>query len=337
MMNKLIIISNEKVSKNSKNEFKSINVDLKILPDGLSNFFDVECIFRKSKKELNHKFDINKIFIGSSIFSFLYGIFKTMFKKNIYLIVSISPYTFLSFVMLFIFRKKTYVYLMSNGYEEYQYILGKKFIWIYDFMFKFVTKFSKVIVCHERLYDPKKSFLVLPSRLNDKWTKNNSLPKLDKPRLLYVGRINPEKGIKNFITIFNKIDFDSELFIAGNTEKIKESGKKINLLGYVDAEDKLIEHYDNCNITILPSYTEAHPYVLEESLSRKRPVIIFEDIAYVKKNKKGVFIIKRNLSEVRSKIIWILSNYHSIQKEMVQNDLPTMKKMLNQFSNILKH
>ena len=55
---------------------------------------------------------------------------------------------------------------MSNGYEEYKYILGKKFIWIYNFMFKFVTKFSKVIVCHERLYDPKKSFLVTPSRLN---------------------------------------------------------------------------------------------------------------------------------------------------------------------------
>ena len=335
-MNKLVIISNERVSKNSKNEFKSTNVDLKILPDELSNFFDVECIFRKSKKELNHKFEINKIFIGYSIFSFLYGVLKTIFKNNIYLIVAISPYTFLSFLILFIFGKRTYVYLMSNGYEEYEYILGKKFIWIYDLMFKFVTKFSKVIVCHERLYNPKNSFLVTPSRLNDKWNKNNSLPKLDKPRLLYVGRINPEKGIENFISIFNEINLDSELSIAGNTEKIKESGKKINLLGYVESEDELIKHYDNCNITILPSYTEAHPYVLEESLSRKRPVIIFEDIAYVKKNKKGVFIIKRNVSEVRSKIIWILTNYYSIQKEMDQNDLPTMKKMLNQFSNILK-
>ena len=336
-MDKLVIISNERVSQNSKKEFKSTNLDLKILPDELKNFFDVECIFRKSKKELNHKFDIKKIFIGSSIFSFLYGVFKTIFKNNIYLIIAISPYTFLSFLMLFIFRKTTYVYLMSNGYEEYEYILGKKFVWIYNFMFKFVTKFSKVIVCHERLYDPKKSFLVTPSRLNDKWTKNNSPPKLDKPRLLYVGRINPEKGIKNFISMFNEIDFDSELSIAGNTERITQFGKKINLMGYVESEDELIKHYDDCNITILPSYTEAHPYVLEESLSRKRPVIIFEDIAYVKKNKKGVFVIKRKLSDIRSKIIWIISNYHSIQKEMDQNDLPTMKKMLNQFSNILKH
>ena len=49
-MDKLVIISNERVSQNSKKEFKSVNLDLKILPDELKNFFDVECIFRKSKR-----------------------------------------------------------------------------------------------------------------------------------------------------------------------------------------------------------------------------------------------------------------------------------------------
>ena len=124
-MKRLIIISNERVSENSKGEFKSTNLDLKVLPDELNKEFNVECVFRKSKKELNHKYDIKKIFIGSSIFSFLYGVVRTIFKKNIYLIIAISPYTFFTFLLLTIFRKKIYVYLMSNGYEEYEYILGK--------------------------------------------------------------------------------------------------------------------------------------------------------------------------------------------------------------------
>ena len=335
-MKRLVIISNERVSKNSLNEFKSTNLDLKILPEELNKFFNVECIFRKSKMELNHAFDIKKIYVGSSIVSFLFGVIKTIFKKRTYLIVAISPYTFLSFILLFFLRKKIYVYLMSNGYEEYQFILGKKFVWIYGFMFKFMTKFSKVIVCHERLYDPNKSYIVSPSRLNKIWTTNYNLPKLDKPRLLYVGRINPEKGIENFISLFNLIDIDAELFLAGNTEKLKNVRGNINLLGYISSEEELIKTYDNCNITILPSYTEAHPYVLEESLSRRRPVIIFDDISYVKKNKKGVFIIKRNTHAIQEKIVWILENYHSILKEMDQNDLPTMEKMLKQFSDILK-
>ena len=36
--------------------------------------------------------------------------------------------------------------------------------------------------------------------------------------------------------------------------------------------------YDAHNIFILPSFTEAHPKVVDESLARMRPVIIFEDV-----------------------------------------------------------
>ena len=75
-----------------------------------------------------------------------------------------------------------------------------------------------------------------------------------------------------------------------NTERIKQPGKKIKLLGYVESEDELIKHYDDCNITILPSYTEAHPQVLDEALARCRPVIIFKEIEHVKRDRLGVFV-----------------------------------------------
>ena len=40
----------------------------------------------------------------------------------------------------------------------------------------------------------------------------------------------------------------------------------------------MIKIYDNHNILILPSFTEAHPKVVDEALARERPVIIFEDL-----------------------------------------------------------
>ncbi len=336
-MKKLIIISNERVSVSSSNQFKSTNLDLKILPDELSSKYDVECIFRRSKEEQNHAYNLQSIKAETNILFFLWQVLKTINNKdNRYLIVAVSPYTFLSFLFLFLFRKKNiYTYLMSNGHEEYLYILGKKFVWIYDFMLNFVSKFSKIIVCHERLYDTKKSYLVLPSRLNKNWFINICKPKVDYPKFLYVGRINPEKGIENFISLFESSNLDGQLSIAGKSEKLKVNNSKIKLLGYIESEDKLIKTYDINNITILPSYTEAHPYVLEESLARKRPIVIFDDISYVKKNKFGVYVIKRDKEELVSITNYILRNYSSIQEEMSKNNLPTMDTMTERFYEII--
>ena len=336
-MKKLIIISNERVSVNSVNQFKSTNLDLKILPDELSSKYDVECIFRQSKEECNHRYNLNKIKAESNILFFLWQVLKTIFiKDSRYLIVAISPYTFLSFLILFLFRKKNlFTYLMSNGHEEYLHILGKKFVWIYDFMFNFVTKFTKVIVCHERLFDVKSSYLVLPSRLNKNWFDNTCKPKINCPNFLYVGRINPEKGIENFINLFESTNLDGELLIAGKGVKLKENSNKVKFLGYIASEEKLIKTYDTSNITILPSFTEAHPYVLEESLARKRPIIIFDEISYVKKNKIGVYVIKRDKDALISITNHILQNYSLIQEEMSKNNLPTMNKMIERFYQII--
>ena len=155
------------------------------------------------------------------------------------------------------------------------------------------------------------------------------------PRYLYVGRINPEKGIENFINLIEKVKEPLQLSIAGNTEKLEINQENINLLGYLSSEQKLVEAYDDNNISILPSYTEAHPYVIEESLARKRPVIIFEDIAYVKKNNFGVFVIKRERKDLLETTNYIIKNYKKIQTEMDRNSLPTMEKMIGRFCDIL--
>ena len=90
-----------------------------------------------------------------------------------------------------------------------------------------------------------------------------------------VGNINI--GAKNPIRIQSMTDTDTA-----------------NLKATLNQVKSLIDAYDNHNIVVLPSFTEGQPYILDECLSRERPIVIFEDIAYVVKDRKGVFVSKRD-------------------------------------------
>ena len=335
-MKDLIIINNEKVFKENKN-FYCDNLDLKILPEELNNFYKVQYIVRSSDKKKDQKINLDNVKLSSNIFKFLYSVYKTFkFTDASYLLISITPYTFFSFLLLFLFRKKIFIYLFSSGHEEYKYILGGWAVWIYHFMYKLVTRNSKVIVCHERLYDKNKSQLVYISRLDDEWLANQKEVLLDKIRFLYVGRMSPEKGIFDFIKMFQKIELGAEFSIVGNSENENISNNNIKFFGYVADSKSLINIYDKHNITVLPSYTEATPYVVDESLARKRPVIIFEDIEYIIRNKKGIFVSKRDINSFTESTKYIMNNYKQIQKNMEKNVLPTKKSMIKQISDIIK-
>ena len=330
----LIIINNEKVFKEN-GQFYCSNFDIKTTPEALNNYYSVQFITRKSKEKRGHKFDLKNIKVASNIFIFMKHIYNTFsIPKAKYLLVGINPYSFFSFLILFVFRKKTYVYLMSSGHEEWKYILGSWSVWMYHLMFVLVTSNSKVISCNPRLYNTKKSFLVSPSRLNSEWLSNYKEASLDRVKLLYVGRINAEKGIYDFVKMFDKINFEAEFSIVGYKKDIKSKNKNITLLGYCSDSKLLINIYDKHNIMILPSFTEAHPYVLDESLARKRPVIIFEEISYVANNRKGVFIIKRNIDALNNTVNFIMKNYKEIQLSMRENNLPTKKIFFDTFAEI---
>ena len=111
--------------------------------------------------------------------------------------------------------------------------------------------------------------------------------------------------------------------------------KNINQLGYVEEEKNLIKIYDEHNIMILPSFTEAHPYVIDESLARVRPVIIFTDILYVKGDRKGVYVINRDTKSLEEITKFILNNYSKIQEDIKKNILPSKNSMIDQFRKII--
>ena len=165
-MDNLIVLNNEKVS-SENGKFFSRNYNFKILPEGLNKYFDVEYIVRKSNVKEEHELKLDKVKCASNIIQFIYFLISTFKKKNTkYYIITISPYTFLASLFLFLFRKKVYVYLISSGHEEWKFILGSWSIWIYHIMFSIVTSNATVIALHDRLYKKKNGHVITSSTLD---------------------------------------------------------------------------------------------------------------------------------------------------------------------------
>ena len=79
---KLIIINKEKIFKKN-NSFYCDNVDMKSIPEGLSENFKTLIIARKSNIKRFHKINLENIEIASNIFTFLFSILKTFKDKEI--------------------------------------------------------------------------------------------------------------------------------------------------------------------------------------------------------------------------------------------------------------
>ena len=344
-MDNLVVLNNEKVS-NENGKFYSRNYNFKILPEGLNEHFKVEYIVRNSNVKENHELKLEKVKCAKNIIQFIYYLFSTFKYKNTkYYIITISPYTFIASLFLFLFKKKVFVYLISSGYEEWKFILGSWSIWIYHIMYSIVTSNSTVIALHERLYK-KKGYVITSSALDEKWLHNLKEARLDKIRFLYVARVNPEKGIYEFLEMFKDLKLKAEVSIIGKTKNLIllrefknliEENENIKFPGYIADRKLLIETFDSHNILILPSYTEGQPYVVDESLARGRPVLIFKDIAHIIKGRKGIFVCKRNIDSFTEKTKFIMKNYIDIQKDIKKNKFPLEKDMFKQIAKIINN
>lgn len=337
-MKELYIIANERIYGDGKKYFCE-NKDIQSTINYLSYKYYLIIISRYSSFVKPFKLSrVLKIFNFRliKIFNFLIFLFSYSRKKKI-LIISITPFNFIIFFLFkFFFDCKFFLYLRSNGYEEYKSILGEKYIWIYDFMFKYITKYCEVISCHKRLYN-KKCHILYPSELNLNWKKRikRNYFKNNEITLLYVGRFKIEKGIYSLLKIFSKLPNNIKLTLVGNSGSIKITDDRIKVINFVNNEKRLINIYDSSNILILPSYTEAHPKVIDESLSRMRPVIIFNDIKYVIQKRYGVFSIKRNASQLARIVNYIKRNDKLIFNQLKKNKLPQRMDFLKNLGKII--
>ena len=336
-MEKLIIISNESIFNYEENFFCD-NLDLKSTPEGLNKKFQVSIISRLSKKIRSHKINIKKIKVYKNIFTYMIGILSSLKNRDSkYLIISITPFTFLACILIKLFKKKPIIYLRSDGYGEYKAIFGYIGPIIYHLMFSILSKISSLISCREYILKNKAGNIVAPSQITTEWFKNYKEAQIHSIKLLYVGRIKKEKGIYSLLKIIKNYKKSFSLSIVGaeknSTNLIAQDNVFIHEVE--NNEKNLIKIYDDHNIFVLPSYTEGHPMALLEALARLRPVIIFKDIEHVIGDKKGIFVAERNSESFFRTINHIKENYNNIQQEMKKNKLPTKEEFLKRFSELI--
>ena len=333
MKKKLFIFSNESIN-SLDGKFYCDNIDLKTTPEGLNKKFDVNLFGRKSNINRSHEIKIKKTKISNNIFSYISSVIATTKEEEAkYLIISISPFTFIISVFLRFFGKKPIVYLRSDGFGEYKAIFGKIGPLIYYFMFSITCSISNLISCRDYILKGKNGKIVNPSQLDSSWLRQPKSIDVKNFKLLYVGRLKIEKGIFSLLNLI-KNKKDISLTVVGS-EKREVSNyanqSNVKILQTQASKLKLIKHYDDHNIFVLPSYTEGHPMVVLEALARRRPVIVFEDIQHIIGNKKGIFVSKRNFINFFGTLNSIKKNYKKIQKDMKKNKLPTNKEFIDKF------
>ena len=173
-MNKdnLVILSNEKICIN--NGYFCDNIDIKNLSEKLNNYFNVYLIGRKSKQKRFHKINIKQIKTYANIFSIFFRLKELLINADSkYLIVSLSPFTFLALILLKIFNKNVFIYFRSDGFLEYKKIIGILGPIIYGAMFYISTKLSLLISCRKYILRGKKGYVILPSQLDDSWHQSH--------------------------------------------------------------------------------------------------------------------------------------------------------------------
>ncbi len=135
--------------------------------------------------------------------------------------------------------------------------------------------------------------------------------------LLFVGRIDPVKGIELLVESLKFIKGDFVLNIVGGPSKdityyedvkFMSSGYPVRFLGKLPHKDLYRLYQDSCML-ILPSYYESFGLVALESMSCGRPVVGFSDtsLSEVVGRKAGIFV-KRNTREFARGINFLLNN-----------------------------
>ncbi len=135
--------------------------------------------------------------------------------------------------------------------------------------------------------------------------------------LLYVGRIDPLKGLEFLIDALRILKGELRLDIIGGPSKrqgtlesIKSyaKGLRVNFLGRID-HDELSNHYRTAAMVIIPSYYESFGLIALEAMASARPVIGFRDTGLLETvGTKAGILVNRNEHELARAVDYLLKN-----------------------------
>ena len=344
-MSEIFIVSNDRFFFN-RNIFYNSNKNTFTIINCFKRLRKVYLIARKSTIKLKFKNKINNIEFIDSLK--LLKILNQIKQRKI-IVVSLTPYNFfvsLILILIGIKKKNIFLFLRSDGFKEYEIKYGLIGYLVYGVMFNLLKQNLTILSCSKLLTGLNQPRFIYPSEITDRWLQNRKkqqkkISKNKSINLLYIGRFRKEKGYESLINLVNDLKMNVNLKMVGNDFKYLKKAhypknKKIKIFGQISSTAKLIKFFDQSDIFILPSFIEAYPQVILESLSRLKPIVIFNEIKYLKKTfPYGLYNCKRNTKDFEKKLKMILRDYKKIQISILKRKIYTLKNFRTQINKIL--
>lgn len=175
-----------------------------------------------------------------------------------------------------------------HGIEMFQRTVGWK-SHIHKWMLQGVTKWNmihadatvslggKLNRIIENLGVPKQRILTASSGIDEAWFRTDLPNRLPGIKLLFVGRFERRKGLKELIAAYKiliKQGYPLQLSIAGPIpEHLKDRQSGINYYGPVSDESQMQRIMDEHHCLVVPSVSEGMPTVILEGMSRGMAIL----------------------------------------------------------------
>jgi len=218
-------------------------------------------------------------------------------------------------------------------YEEVKYLKKSPFKWIRSYLYKMIEKTclkkaNYIVASNEYAYDKikhlikGKKYYLLNNPIDPSFFTIDRIP--EKNRILFVGRIEPRKGLEYLVEAIDilRSKIEIKLFVIGVPQRTDYYNKLLYLVkklhltefiifkGLID-QDKLMEEYSICQLLVLPSIEETSPMVIQQAMAAGVPVIATKagGIPYLIKNREtGILVETKDSLALANAILGALNN-----------------------------
>ena len=267
---------------------------LRTLLNGLQKYSNIESylLISEYKSQKNWENITKKVFYYkykrsiSNIFSAIKQIHEVIEKVNPDIIHVHSTWAGLFVRLSYLFRKRKakiiyqshgWAFLMDTSkYKKNVYALVERILSIPTDKIINISNYEQNQAIKYGFN--KNKMIMIYNGVEDKVNKSNLKLNWDRNKinLLFVGRLDRQKGLDLFLDVYNKMELDNvHLYVIGTSvldNSLPKNTETVTYLGWVDNKD-IDAYYQACDAVIMPSRWEGFGLVAIEAMRNSKPVI----------------------------------------------------------------
>lgn len=239
--------------------------------------------------------------------------------------------SFISIILGKLFKKKVFCRVECSGnFGDLKALKKVPFSFIFFNVFK---KSKGIIVLSKEMRKEledygfnRKILFLIPNGVNvekfkpsiDKEIAKKELGFENRKIVIFVGRLNVQKGLEYLLEAFRKIDISGKLLIILGEGTLKEKlQKRAEEIGINDKvwfggnRENVVPYLQASDVFVLPSLSEGLPIALLEAMACGLPVIVSKvggNIDIVENEINGYIIEPRNTEQIKIYLEYILKN-----------------------------